>query len=61
VDSVSIYNIHQKGKEMSDNQERLLENLRIYVKMNLDGCEDREFNRILQNIMSYIILIEDDE
>lgn len=46
---------------MSDNQERLLENLRLYVKMNLDGSDDREFNRILQNIIDYIILIEDDE
>jgi hypothetical protein len=46
---------------MSDNQERLLESLRFYVRMNLLDCEDPGFNRILDNIMSYIILIEDDE
>ncbi len=46
---------------MSDNQQFLLESLRLYVKMNIEGCDDKEYRRILMNVMEYVIQIEDDE
>lgn len=46
---------------MSDNQETLIRMLIQYTSMNYDGCENKEFCRILSNIINYAVMIRDDE
>lgn len=46
---------------MSDNQENLIHNLILYTKMNRDLCNNKEFRRILDNILNYSVMVRDDE